>query len=88
MRLRRNGADRQPVERPGILSDPRFSPHGYDPNARAEFAETHVRRLEAMRRLTGAMEREPDGTWVIASDHLENAAAYGKRSFFAGGVTY
>ena len=43
----------------------------HDPNARAEFAETHVRRLEAMHRLNGALEREPDGTWIIAPDHLE-----------------
>ncbi len=51
----------------------------HDPSTRAEFAETHVRRLEAMRRLTGALEREPDGTWIIAPDHLERAAAYERR---------
>lgn len=48
----------------------------HDPTATEAFAETHVRRLEAMRRLTGGVEREPDGTWIIASDHLERAAAY------------
>nr|WP_295742457.1 relaxase/mobilization nuclease RlxS [uncultured Acidocella sp.] len=51
----------------------------HDPNARAEFAETHVRRLEAMHRLNGALEREPDGTWIIAPDHLERASAYERR---------
>jgi len=51
----------------------------HDPNASADFAETHVRRLEAMRRLAGVVEREPDGTWIIAPDHLECAAAYERR---------
>ena len=51
----------------------------HDPNAGADFAETHVRRLEAVRRLAGMVEREPDGTWIIAPDHLERAAAYERR---------
>ena len=38
-----------------------------------------MRRLEAMRRLAGTVEREPDGTWVIAPDHLERAGAYERR---------
>src|SRR3546814_6001752 len=49
------------------------------PSASASFAETHVRRLEAIRRVTGGVEREPDGTWVIAPDHLERAAAFERR---------
>jgi len=48
----------------------------HDPTARATFPETHVRRLEAIRRVTKGVEREPDGTWIIAPDHLERAAAY------------
>jgi type IV secretory pathway VirD2 relaxase len=48
----------------------------HDPSATQSFAEAHVRRLEAMRRLTSKIEREPDGTWVIAPDHLTRAAAY------------
>jgi hypothetical protein len=48
----------------------------YDPTATEEYAQAHVRRLEAMRRLTQGVEREPDGTWIIAPDHLERAAAY------------
>jgi len=48
----------------------------HDPSATEAFAETHVRRLEAMRRLTGGVTREADGTWVIAFDHLDRAAAY------------
>lgn len=51
----------------------------HDPSASAGFAETHVRRLEAIRRVIGGVEREPDGTWVIAPDHLERAAAFERR---------
>lgn len=51
----------------------------HDPTATQGFAETHVRRLEAMRRLTGALEREPDGSWRIAEDHLDRAVAFEKR---------
>jgi Protein of unknown function (DUF3363) len=47
----------------------------HDPSASAAFAETHLRRLEAMRRAGLAVEREPDGTWIIAPDHLEQAQA-------------
>ncbi len=48
----------------------------HDPTATAAFAEAHVRRLEAIRRLTGGVTREEDGTWVIADEHLGRAAAY------------
>jgi hypothetical protein len=41
----------------------------HDPAASDTFAQAHVRRLEAIRRAAGAVEREPDGTWTIASDH-------------------
>lgn len=48
----------------------------HDPNASQSFAETHVRRLEAMRKAMGDLEREVDGTWIIAADHLERASAF------------
>ncbi|MEV4933260.1 relaxase/mobilization nuclease RlxS [Sphingobium sp. LSP13-1-1.1] len=48
----------------------------YDPTATEAFAETHVRRLEAMRRTAGIVEREPSGHWVIALDHLDRVEAY------------
>jgi type IV secretory pathway VirD2 relaxase len=48
----------------------------HDPAATESFAETHVRRLEAMRKAKGSVEREADGTWVIAPDHIERAAAF------------
>lgn len=47
----------------------------HDPTANQAFAETHVRRLEAMRRLSGIVEREPSGRWIIAPDHLDRVAA-------------
>jgi type IV secretory pathway VirD2 relaxase len=48
----------------------------HDRTARPEFVATHVRRLEAMRKLTGVVERNVDGTWTIAADHVERAMAY------------
>jgi len=48
----------------------------HDPGATETFAETHVRRLEAMRRALRSVEREVDGTWIIAPDHVERAAAF------------
>jgi type IV secretory pathway VirD2 relaxase len=49
---------------------------GHDPTATDRFAQTHIRRLEAIRRTTGGVEREPDGTWRIPPDHLERALAF------------
>jgi hypothetical protein len=48
----------------------------HDPTATEAFAETHVRRLEAMQRLGGADMRNSDGSWSIAPDHLDRAAAF------------
>jgi type IV secretory pathway VirD2 relaxase len=48
----------------------------HDPSASESFAETHVRRLAAMRRAGFGVAREPDGTWVIGPDHLEQAARF------------
>ncbi|MBJ7439477.1 MAG: relaxase/mobilization nuclease and DUF3363 domain-containing protein [Sphingopyxis sp.] len=45
----------------------------HDPTATEAFAETHVRRLEAMRRTMRSIEREADGSWIIAPDHLAKA---------------
>lgn len=47
-----------------------------DARATERFAETHVRRLEAIRRASNAVERRPDGSWLIAQDHLERVADY------------
>lgn len=51
----------------------------HDRSATERFARAHVRRLEAMRKLTGDVEREPDGSWVIAPDHVQRAEAFEKR---------
>lgn len=48
----------------------------HDPNATQPFAEAHVRRLEAMRRESGLVVREPTGRWSIPSDHLERVATW------------
>lgn len=51
----------------------------HDPSATEAFAQAHVRRLEAMRRVSGGVTREPSGQWVIAADHLARAAAHEAR---------
>jgi len=48
----------------------------HDPTATQTFAEAHVHRLESMRRQGWLVEREPDGTWIIASDHLQCAVTF------------
>jgi type IV secretory pathway VirD2 relaxase len=51
----------------------------HDPQAGQAFAETHVRRLEAMRRAGTGPERQPDGSWTIPSDHLTRAGTFAQR---------
>lgn len=51
----------------------------HDPTASDRFVQTHVRRLEAIRRSTGTVERQPEGTWEIAADHGERALEYERR---------
>lgn len=51
----------------------------HDPSATQAFAETHVRRLEAMRRAGTGVEREADGTWTIPAGHVDRAAEYEAR---------
>lgn len=48
----------------------------HDPSASEAFAQTHVRRLEAIRRGKGLVERRPDGSWSIAPDHPARVEAY------------
>lgn len=45
------------------------------PGASHALMEANVRRLEAMRRM-GLVERQADGVFLIAEDHLEQALAY------------
>ena len=48
----------------------------HDRSASEEFARAHVRRLEAVRRAGGFVEREPDGTWRIPRDYLDKALVH------------
>jgi hypothetical protein len=48
----------------------------FDPRARPEFIEAHVRRLEALRRLGKLVERHPDGRWSIPDGHAERGASF------------
>jgi type IV secretory pathway VirD2 relaxase len=50
-----------------------------DPAATEDYAETHVRRLEAMRRISNNVERRPSGEWIIAPDHLARVEAYERK---------
>jgi hypothetical protein len=50
--------------------------HLHDPTASERFVQTHVRRLEALRRGQAGVEREPDGSWKIAPDHVDRAQQY------------
>ena len=47
-----------------------------EPNARQDFAQTHVRRLEAIRRETGGVERDTAGRFAIPADYAEVALKY------------
>jgi type IV secretory pathway VirD2 relaxase len=46
-----------------------------DPGASSEFIQSHIRRLEAMRR-QGLAERLADGGWRVGPDHLDRAARF------------
>ena len=48
----------------------------HDPSASEAFAQSHVRRLEAMRRADNNLLREPDGRWIIVPDHLKQVEAF------------
>jgi hypothetical protein len=77
-RAARRAVDRTVAEIAAV-NDGRYSPvvHvGHDLTASVAFVETHARRLEAMRRAQTGVNREPDGTWLIRPDHLEQAAGF------------
>jgi type IV secretory pathway VirD2 relaxase len=48
----------------------------HDRSAGQSFAETHVRRLEAIKRATGKIERTPDGRFIITPDYPKIALDY------------
>lgn len=43
-----------------------------DPRATPGYITAHIRRLEALRRMSGIVERLDDGTWRIPENHLAN----------------
>ena len=51
----------------------------HDSSASEGFCTAHVRRLEALRRSGLKVERDPDGSWAIAPDHLEQVEAHEQR---------
>jgi type IV secretory pathway VirD2 relaxase len=53
---------------------------GQDSSATVEYAQAHVRRLEALRRGGAGIERRPDGSWVIPKDYLERALKHERRA--------
>jgi len=60
----------------------RYSPSLHmekDPKARPEYAQAHVRRLEALRRV-GHVTRHKDGSWTLPDDYLERAGRYERAS--------
>jgi len=74
-------ADRTIVE-VAAANDGRYSIDAHlrhDPSASERFAQTHDRRLEAMRKRMNSVEREPDGTWIITSDHLDKVEKFEAR---------
>lgn len=50
-----------------------------DPAVTDDFAQTHVRRLEALRRARAGVERLADGAWSIAPDHVDRVLAVERR---------
>lgn len=48
----------------------------HDSNARQAFAETHMRRLEAIRRVTGEVERDVTGYFKVGTDYRDIALRY------------
>jgi len=66
-----------------------YSPDGHlthDQSATEEYAQAHVRRLEALRRGGAAVERQPDGSWIIPSDYPEKALEHERRAARAARV--
>ncbi|MBS0275945.1 MAG: relaxase/mobilization nuclease and DUF3363 domain-containing protein [Proteobacteria bacterium] len=45
--------------------------HETDPKASAPYIETHIRRLEDLRRGGAKVERHGDGSWTVPSDYLQ-----------------
>lgn len=58
----------------------------HDASATDEYVQAHVRRLEALRRAGAAVERQPDGSWIVPADYAGQALEAEKRSARAAPV--
>jgi len=58
----------------------------YDTATTDDYVQAHVRRLEALRRMGVAIERQPGGTWVVPDDYAEQALECESRSARASPV--
>jgi type IV secretory pathway VirD2 relaxase len=58
----------------------------HDHPATDEYVQAHVRRLEALRRGGTAVERQPDGSWTVPSNYLDQALDHEKRAARAAPV--
>jgi len=58
----------------------------HDASATHEYVQAHVRRLEALRRAGAAVERQPDGSWIVPDDYVEQALGCEKRAARAAPV--
>lgn len=58
----------------------------HDASATDDYVQAHVRRLEALRRAGAAVERQPDGSWIVPADYDEQALEHEKRSARAAPV--
>jgi type IV secretory pathway VirD2 relaxase len=52
----------------------------HDSSATEDYVHAHVRRLEALRRAGAAVERQPDGSWIVPGDYAEQALECEKRA--------
>jgi type IV secretory pathway VirD2 relaxase len=60
--------------------------HAYERSSTDDYVQTHVRRLEALRRAGAAVERQSDGSWIVPPDYAEQALECEKRSARAAPV--
>jgi type IV secretory pathway VirD2 relaxase len=58
----------------------------HDASATADYVQAHVRRLEALRRAGAAVERQPDGSWIVPADYAERVLDLEKRAARAAPV--
>ncbi len=58
----------------------------HDASATDEYLQAHVRRLEALRRAGAAVEWQPNGSWIVPADYLEQVLECDKRAARAAPV--